>query len=433
MRSDFCKGESARWLPGRYPLSALRVTALACIAVISLSGCASVSGYLQPDPSAFDAPGTTHVEMVVATTRTPAGDPAIMFAGGRAPQPAFADMVVSIPPDANRKIGQVQWPKQLPGNPETDFVTLKADVINKDQAIATFARLLRESNKSEAMVFVHGFNERYEDTVYGFAQILHDSGALGEVAPVLFTWPSKGNVFAYGYDRESANYSRDTLEKLLRYLVQDPKVKKITILAHSMGNWVTLEALRQMAIRDGRVADKIKLVLLASPDVDVDVSREQIAAMGPDRPHIALFVSEDDRALAASREVWGAPRLGAINPDIEPYKSMLERENITVLNLTNLPSHDQFNHGKFAEDPKVVELIGRSLANGQALTTSRVGFGEKIMQTTASAATSVGHAAGLAISAPVAVVDPETREHFGDQVDQLSQSVHHIGPQQPEQ
>ena len=213
---------------------------------------------------------------------------------------------------------------------------------------------------------------------------------------MLFTWPSKGNVFAYGYDRESANYSRNSLEALLRYLVKEPKVKKITVLAHSMGNWVTLEALRQMAIRDKRVDPKIALVLLADPDVDVDVSREQIAQMGPNRPHIALFVSEDDRALAASKELWGAPRLGAINPDIEPYKSMLDREDITVINLTHLPSHNSFNHGKFAEDPKVVELIGRSLANGQALSQSQVGFGEKIMQTTASAASTVGHAAGLA-------------------------------------
>ncbi len=402
---------------------------LGLIAVLALCGCSTINGYLEPVPAFTDAPGTTHVEMVVATTRTRSENPALLFGGGRAVDPAFADMVVSVPPDANRTIGLVQWPKQLPGNPLTDFVTLKADVINKDQAIATFDRLLRESNKSEAMVYVHGFNERYENTVYGFAQILHDSGALGEVAPVLFTWPSKGNVFAYGYDRESANYSRDSLEALLRYLVKEPKVKKITILAHSMGNWVTLEALRQMAIRDKRIDPKIALVLLADPDVDVDVSREQIAQMGPNRPHIALFVSEDDRALAASKELWGAPRLGAVNPDIEPYKTMLERENITVINLTHLPSHDSFNHGKFAEDPKVVELIGRSLANGQALSQSQVGFGEKIMQTTASAASTVGHAAGLAISAPVAIVDPETREHLGDQVDELTSSAARIGPQ----
>jgi esterase/lipase superfamily enzyme len=433
MRQVMGKGEAQRErAEGRQSALARRSGSakwLGFVAAIGLSGCSTIHGYLEPVPAFSEAPGTTHVEMVVATTRTRSDNPAILFAGGRAPEPAFADMVVSIPPDANRKIGQVQWPKQLPGNPETDFITLKADVINKDQAISTFARLLRESKKSEAMVFVHGFNERYENTVYGFAQILHDSGALGEVAPVLFTWPSKGNVFAYGYDRESANYSRDALEKLLRYLVKDPQVKKISILAHSMGNWVTLEALRQMAIRDGRVADKIKLVLLASPDVDVDVSREQIAAMGPDRPHIALFVSEDDRALAASRQLWGAPRLGAIDPNIEPYKSMLERENISVIDLTHLPSHDAFNHGKFAEDPKVVELIGRSLANGQTLTASQVGFGEKIMQTTASAASSVGHAAGLVVSAPVAVLDPETRDHFGDQVEQVGQSISQIGPQ----
>ena len=63
---------------------------------------------------------------------------------------------------------------------------------------------------SQVLVFVHGFNNRFEDAVFRFAQIIHDSRA--DVAPVLFTWPSKGSVFAYGYDRESANYSRDALE-----------------------------------------------------------------------------------------------------------------------------------------------------------------------------------------------------------------------------
>ena len=40
-----------------------------------------------------------------------------------------------------------------------------------------------------------------------------------------------------------------------------------------MGNWVTLEALRQMAIREGRIAPKIRHVMLAAPDVDFDVAR----------------------------------------------------------------------------------------------------------------------------------------------------------------
>ncbi len=243
----------------------------------------------------------------------------------------------------------------------------------------------------------------------------------------MFTWPSKGNVFAYNYDRDSANYSRDALESLLRDLQKDPQIKTISILAHSMGNWVTLEALRQMAIRDGRVAPKVKLVLLADADVDVDLAREQIQTLGPEHPHIVLFVSENDRALAASQDIWEAPRLGAIDPNVEPYKSMLEQEQISVLNMTHMPSHDFFNHGKFAEDPKVVELIGRKLAAGQVLTDRRAGLGARIMQLSAGAAGSVGHVAGLAISAPVAIVDPETRNHFGNQIDQFNQSVRHIG------
>ncbi len=153
-------------------------------------------------------------------------------------------MVVSIPPDANRKVGEVQWPQRPPGNPAADFVTLKSEIVTKDQAAAAFSRLLGQSREKEAFVFVHGFNNRFEDAIYRFAQILHDSGAGADVAPVLFTWPSKGNVFAYNYDRDSANYSRDALEKLLRYLEKDRAGQDHLHLAHSMGNWVTLEALQ---------------------------------------------------------------------------------------------------------------------------------------------------------------------------------------------
>jgi hypothetical protein len=61
------------------------------------------------------------------------------------------------------------------------------------------------------------------------------------------------------------------------------------------------------------------------------------------------------------------------------------------------------------------------------LTDRRVGLGARIMQVTSGAAGSVGHAAGLAISAPVSVVDPETRNYFGDQIDQFNQSLRRIG------
>src|SRR5208282_5864411 len=107
---------------------------LATVVVVGLAGCASSEGFLVPVPTDADAPGTTHVEMVVATTRTRAESPAFLFGGGRASEASFADMVVSIPPDANRKIGEVEWPREPPGDPARDFITLKSEIVTKDQA-----------------------------------------------------------------------------------------------------------------------------------------------------------------------------------------------------------------------------------------------------------------------------------------------------------
>jgi len=42
---------------------------------------------------------------------------------------------------------------------------------------------------------------------------------------------------------------------------------------------------------------------------------------------------------------------------------------------------------------------------------------------TAGAATAVGTAAGLAIAAPVAIVDPRTRQSLGAQTEELGRSV----------
>lgn len=389
-----------------------------------LGGCAGdVTGVLVPVTAS--APGTSKVTMLVATTRSPDQDEGVLFSGERG-KPAFAEITVSLPPDARRKIGEVQWPSKLPGDPATDFVTLKVEKLDRAQAIGRFNKAVQTVPKRRVMVFIHGFNNRFEDAVYRFAQIVHDSNA--NVVPILFTWPSRGSLFAYGYDRESNNYSRHALENLFQALARDPAVGDVSVLAHSMGNWVTLEALRQMAIRNGRIAPKIANVMLAAPDVDIDVFRTQIAEMEGKRPRFTVFVSQDDRALAVSRRVWGSTaRLGAIDPDVEPYRTELAATDITVLNLTKLRTGDRLNHGKFAESPEVVKLIGTRLIAGQPITDSRVGVGDRLIQVTAGTAAAVGTAAGLAISAPIAVVDPHTRRNFNDKVEHVGRSIQDAG------
>src|SRR5215204_4363595 len=265
---------------------------------LAVCGCASrpTQGVLVP--VAVSTQGTSRVVMLAASTRqrstTDAGE---MFSGQRAEDLSYASMTISIPPDGSRQVGAVQWPASVPGDPARNFVTVSADYLDKPAFNSAVAAASKQGGRSKVLVFVHGFNNRFDDAVYRFAQIVHDSKT--PAIPVLFSWPSRGEVRlrAYTYDRESANYSRDALEQLLESLSAHPNVKEINILAHSMGNWVTLEALRGRSIRPGRMRDKVKNVMLVAPDVDVDVFRAQIQRMGAARPRIALFLSQKDEAL----------------------------------------------------------------------------------------------------------------------------------------
>ena len=351
------------------------------------------------------------VDLLVATTRAPVVQPAgVLFGGARGKNYEFADVAVSIPPDSQRRAGEVQWPRSPPGEPQRDFVTVRADRMTLAEARAEFNRRVARTPGHKVLIFVHGYNTRFEEAVYRFAQIVHD--ARIDVAPVLFTWPSGGNLIDYVYDRDSAMFSRDGLELLLTKLSENPNVGSISILAHSMGNYLTVEALRQMSIRNHGLPPKIREVMLASPDIDVDVFRRQIAEIdsGKRSTDFTLFVSRDDKALGLSSFLArDTTRLGALDPTKEPYASMLEKSHVHVIDLTNVASEDVANHSKFATG-EVVSAIGARLASGQTLTDAKPGLVEGLGAFTRGA---VDVAAG-AVTAPTRIVDPTRAEKSVD-------------------
>ena len=68
-------------------------------------------------------------------------------------------------------------------------------------------------------------------------------------------------------------------------------------------------------------------------------------------------------------------------------------------------------------------MIGARLSSGQALSDSRAGLGEKLSTVAIGAANVVGRTAGVAVSAPLAIIDGRTREGLGDQLEELGASA----------
>ncbi|WP_336798886.1 alpha/beta hydrolase [Kaistia sp. MMO-174] len=367
---------------------------------LGLSACASrpqgVLAPVQADPAA-----ASKVDLLVATTRAPDPAPGVYFNGERGPNLSLDNIVVSVP--NQREVGSIQWPNRVPGDPARDFVTTKVSSMQPSEAKAWFKRTAGKPRR--VLIFVHGFNTQFADSVFRFAQIVHDTDA--NVAPILFSWPSRGNIFDYNYDRESANYSRSELATVIRAAASSPAVSDVTIMAHSMGGWLAVEAVRQIALQDGRVPAKVSNLILASPDLDIDVFRKQVLEMGPQRPHITLFVSQNDRALRLSRLLSGRmTRLGAVDITKEPYLSQMESATgITVLDLTALQNGDRLNHSKFATSPEVVQLMGDRLIKGQRVTDSSLSGSNSLGATTLGAGQVLGSAAGAVLTAPILIFE----------------------------
>ena len=356
------------------------------------TGCATrAKNVLQPP--AVAASDATRVDMLVATTRKPSDVPGQLYSGERGTAISLNSVTVSIPPDRNRKIGEVQWPSRVPPNPEREFAVLDVGKVASERQAFDWFRKNRNA-KRQVLIFVHGYNNTYAGAVFRFAQIVHDAGT--DAAPILFAWPSRARVFDYLYDKESANYSRRALEDLILEAARSPDVDDVTILSHSMGTWLATEALRGVAMREKSIPAKVRNVVLASPDIDIDVFRRQLIEMGPKRPHFTILTSTRDKALEVSS--WlsgGVERVGGSDP--RPYAPLLDQLDVSVIDTSSIASKDPIGHNAFADSPEIIRLLGRRLA-GQSLAGGQTTFADRVR---VAAAKFAGSAARVAVAAPV--------------------------------
>lgn len=155
-----------------------------------------------------------------------------------------------------------------------------------------------KDQQRRVVVFVHGYNYNFQEALFRLAQLRADSNL--PAVPILFAWPSQAALSGYIADKDSATFSRDNLTQLLIDLTKDRKRGEVMVFAHSMGGWLTTEALRQLKL-EGRqdVLDKLTVVL-AAPDIDADVFISQLNLIGKMSPPLTVLVSRDDRALEAS-------------------------------------------------------------------------------------------------------------------------------------
>jgi esterase/lipase superfamily enzyme len=311
--------------------------------------------------SAATAAKPRPVQIFIASTRKGEKGAAAQAASTEGVHYALATL--TIPP--GHRPGSIEEPTWGAANARDHIVVAGERELDADEFRAELASHVsgRIGVNRDVLVYVHGFNVSYEEALDRAAQIVADSRFGGVAA--LFTWPTKHELFGYVSDKDSAMASRDALQTLLQDLSATPGVGKVHVLAHSMGGWLAMEALRQASIAGDRdLSGRLGEVMLASPDIDMDVFAAQMAHIRPAK--VTVFATANDRALSLSSVIaQSRRRVGAIDPSKPEDRQALEGLGAKVYDLSNV-SDGFIDHGAYADAPDVLHAIGAQMAAPRA-------------------------------------------------------------------
>ncbi len=189
------------------------------------------------------------------------------------------------------------------------------DVLGERQFWSLLANTVTtlDPGDQQGLVFLHGFNTKFEDAARRTAQLKVDLAHKGPAA--FFSWPSLGYGAGYGGDESAIDGSEPAIRAFLVDFAQRSGASAVHIIAHSMGNRGLLRAMDAIASAAASAAPiRFGQVFLAAPDVDAQVFRNLAAAYGQLSTRTTLYVTNNDKAIGLSRGLHRYARVGLSPP-----------------------------------------------------------------------------------------------------------------------
>lgn len=287
--------------------------------------------------------GPTAVEVWYGTNRVATGseDPG-QYYGTELGELSVGKLTVTIPP--GHLAGLIERPKGW-------FFTEHLDP-DKHVVLAEVEELARDAfaagccGDEDRLLFVHGYNVSFHDGALRAAQLAFDLEFPGQA--MYYSWPSKSSLYGYLTDANNVVPSRPAMEQFLDIATQGSG--KLHIIAHSMGNRYTLEALETFLLRnpDRRIGQ----LILAAPDVDRSEFQARFGGIREKADGVTLYASRNDLALLVSRRVNGGYRLGDANGEV------VRLAGLDTVDASQIEA-DSLGHSYFGDAPQLLgDILG---------------------------------------------------------------------------
>ena len=265
------------------------------------------------------------------------------------------------------------------------YIRSSSVIAEHTKALNTFknelSKRVEKSSSKEVIIFIHGYNNSFDDAVKSAAQLCNDLGFNNFVC-VPFTWPAggtKGILFGYNVDRESGEFSVPDLRKTIRMVADTKVVRKIHLIAHSRGADVLASTFQQLGIeayaQKSNTSKRFKVdnIILAAPDMDIDVAYTRVRGIVsdpdisygntvddrspfyPDQLHLTVYTSSNDLALDTSKGLFGSDaRLGQVKADDSGKVEALSNKSLGAVEYISVDDQaDIIGHSYFLSNTSV--------------------------------------------------------------------------------
>jgi len=345
-------------------------------------------------PITADAAGSTvdPVEVFYITNRAPetTQDGTLTYGAERSHSLAFGSVPVF---GHEAETAVVGAPVELGRFPHTPYAVerTKGGVRRAPSVVAEHERaaaaMLKElgrrvaaSRRKEIVVFVHGFNNSFNDAVKSAAQLCSDFGPQ-DFTCIALTWPaggSRGAFLGYNVDRESGEFSVSDAVKALRIVSDTPGLREWHFIAHSRGTDVLASALRDLSIESYVSQTPMSKrragnIIFAAPDMDLDVAFSKLfspvsdpdlmyghksapdVTLNPGRLHLTVYASDSDGALGMSEFLYGSQlRLGRLDAHTDPEVMRLAPHFADLADFISVEGGEGLvGHSYFLSNPRV--------------------------------------------------------------------------------
>lgn len=220
------------------------------------------------------------------------------------------------------------------------------------------------SDRKDVYIYVHGYNVNFENPILVASEFWHFLGYNG--AAIAYSWPTKRSMWAYLADLEKAQNSARYLRALILHISQNTAVERIHVIGYSMGTRLVARMLADLGmygylLDEREVGERVKLghVILVGADLDRSILGGYLVDGALRVPQaLTIYQSAEDKALKASRRVFGRERAGQVvsagsmGPRAREF--FMDNDRLRVIDVSNAEgSTSGRGHAYFRSSPWV--------------------------------------------------------------------------------